>query len=436
MAQHRVEETFVANNIMTNTGTDLHIDTNTFHETFPTYANLPEAYYVGIVNADNDSPDYNKLIDITGLTTLPATVRNIRFVTHNKTRGFRMSDVIDRRSINRAYKADARAYNPVVYHINLSGIATAAAGDRVILTIQLRQEVDFCYEKIFIEHTFTSGGSVADVQSICQKINSAILEKYRGFKPLYAFVGLNTVDSGIPPLGNNIGTGLATSIYIIAGNNTLDMQNIVQNKIYDFDVFLSSAYRVGSGGGPDVWYEGNWNQVVTSATITKGAVDQAVNPITYQDGTNNPKVLGGVATFVAASVATAGQKAQDSLGYYDDIITSLHNADLGNQGYINRVMFEDTPDRPNITKGVAYNVYHIEYEGETRTPGHSPERSNKPKRFNLYLNTGFGDTADPGPPIIYEGIDLDYAYPPGTFSPQAAAGLLTDFDAIFNTLPL
>lgn len=393
MAHTRVEEVFVANHVVGNNNTlgvvfppSLNLQTQSSLNAFQTLSNSIIHNVVGLMNADNNTLILN--------SANLASAENVRFWTTHKNRRVRYSDLINRRKITRITTNNWRLYQPIVYRLDFSGIASALAGDHLVLGFRLRHEEDFTYRTIFVEHTFRATGSGADVVEIVNKINEVSTRLSRKFRPFKAFTGNaigNAIDFNAPNSGNLF-------IYIIAGKRELDRQNIVQLDIYDFDVLLTSSYKAST----KITANGSFAQIIPTFTLQKGTVGisgytyNSDYPITYDDyGDPISQIVGSA--FNSVTVATT-PKPQDSNGFYEDIITNIYQNDLGQVlGHNNRIWLPDQVELPNIIRTVQtvgagldltnrYNSIHIEYESEAIDSTQQNQNQRKNKRFTLYVN--------------------------------------------------
>lgn len=384
MAQKRVEEVFIGERVISAAAAGVFTDNPTV---FNAFSSFNPDYYFGIVNENNELLTAYGAANFSGLN-------RFRIAAKSKTRNIEYSDWIDRRKITRVDRNLSLHYNPIVYCLYLNGINNAVAGDRIMLTIKLTDEREFCYENTFIQYTFTDIGNHTDVVNIAKMINDTALKKYKGFVPYFAFTGANADNVGITPFGVDIDANLPApinnyvgndAIYIIAGNHLSDISNINQYDIYDLDIFMSASYSAVN----NQTYENTWSTIIPGASVYKGAIRYtAFSAYTTYNAMNYPTYVGtGPAVFNEQTVATTqNQKAHDSKNLKENIISHYYSTHLGYRGHQNRVIYQDTPEVPYIVNDMfGYASIHIYYEGETRNVGHSPEMSNKPKHVTLYL---------------------------------------------------
>lgn len=393
MANHRIEEVFVANHAIGNdsglsygfSATEPIFNTNNINSFSNASASVIENV-VGLVNADTNFLIFNN--------TSLNNAKKVRFIVSIKGREYRLSDVIDRKKIVSLNHSFWQFYHPVVYKIDLTS-ATVSSGDKIKLNIRLRQEEDMDYLLLQYQYTFTSNFD-QDKVNIVNGINELVSNVSRNHKPLKVFLGNNATAPNIL-FNGAILSSAHNVLYFIAGKRGLDRQNIRQLEIYDFDIIQAESYRKSTDT-----YSNDWIQLFPSSTKQKGTINGSYNynspePIIYN---NNGEAINKGATayqfMPETSTLSTAKRPSEGNGFYEDIVSHIYQTDLGQVlGHTNRFFLPDNPYLPNILKNVTgafleltnrYNSYHIEYIDHAIDNSQQNQASTKTKRFTLYYN--------------------------------------------------
>lgn len=358
MALHKVEEVFVGNTVAPEA---LFNGTNTIAQIMA-HANWGPGDW-GIINADT-----NVSLDLAPWPTVPTWPEAIKFMFYDATRIARFSQRIEKGQISRLVSEAYVSPTPIAYLYDMTAFAGAGQGDKVVLQIILKNEFELKPHKIQVQHTFFQAGGNADIDSLAEKINQAVTEKFPNFFPLTAYsatVGKNNVVAG-----DFNGGIVATDLLLVAGRPLPDQTNIHQMFTYDFDIAFLSYYKASTN---TTFY--NWADL--TPTVERGSIlapeYNSINQLTTASGN------------WATTEATNGSGHEWS-------VRSHYWKALGQMGHLNRVMFESTPYNPILD--TTYDTFSITFDSAVRMPGESPERTNQPKQITIYTPNAVAGTVD------------------------------------------
>lgn len=374
MALHKVEEVFVGNTVAPEA---LFNGTNTIAQIMA-HANWGPGDW-GIINADTN---VSLNLSAWATPTAPTWPDAIKFMFYDATRIARFSQRIEMGSMSRYTSEAFVSPTPIAYLYDMAAFAGAGQGDKVVLQIILKNEFELKPHKIQVQHTFFQAGGNADIDSLAEKINQAVTEKFPNFFPLTAYsatVGKNNVVAG-----DFNGGIVATDLLLVAGRPLPDQTNIHQMFTYDFDIAFLSYYKASTN---TTFY--NWADL--TPTVERGSIlapeYNSINQLTTASGN------------WATTEATNGSGHEWS-------VRSHYWKALGQMGHLNRVMFESTPYNPILD--TTYDTFTLTFDSSVRMPGESPERTNQPKQVTIYLPNTTPGTIDSDSNTIFADLYSNY----------------------------